>query len=163
MQEFFVDVYRTLRDKPQIITPQDAADYAEILKPQPPSKAHRKRLIRSHEPAPELRGRCEPSPRYEFWKSQMAVLHGTRTVKPNVEPKVPPIRVIAPARSAEFSATPPAYPEPKPMSIASNRPLRKAHLIAIARKLHVDYEFDMFELTDLFGSVEAFDHAVRNT
>ncbi len=88
MQSQFVDVYRHMRDNAKPVTQQDAADLAKVREPQPPSRAHLKRLARGgigkvSQPRPY----GEPSETTKIARQQLdfikmldAMAGGTRTV-----------------------------------------------------------------------------------
>jgi hypothetical protein len=162
MDRVMVETYRYLRDHAKPISQRDAADLAKIRAPQPPSKALLKRVKRHQEGRPFLE---RPRPyvtsdetqyvrmQNDFFKSQMAQLCGTRTIKPDPEPIRKPQQswvYVEPVQKQEL------YPEPKPFTFMSEeqaKSLRKDHLVALYRAgLHVD----MIEVVELFGSFECF-------
>jgi len=108
MQQQFVDVYRYMRDNAKPVTEQDAADLAKIRAPQPPSKAHLKRLARAgHGPVPEPRRLPERSLdariRQDWAKEQWAQLGGTRTIaSANGKPRLENVYLRRPPAEAEL-------------------------------------------------------------
>jgi hypothetical protein len=157
VQKEFVDTFRSLRDHGFVGKPKarDADDLAKLRHFQAPSKGLRKTLARSHEPAPELRGRREPQPEYEFFKAQMALLGGSRTIVPAPAPLLPRkdgiVFVEAPSRTEHCA----------PEKGAANRPLRRTSIVANAKMVYAEYEPDMFDVIDAFGTFEAFKEAIK--
>lgn len=176
MQKQFVDVYTYMRDNAKPVTEQDAADLAKIRAPQPPSKAHLKRLARAGQgyvPEPHrLPERSSPARVRQDWaKAQLAQLGGTRTIaSANGKPRGEEVFIYA-AGASELSERAARAPRvalgsvdaksgdiPK-SSTDKDKSLKRDHMLAMGKMLYRDYQPDMFDVIDAFGSMEAYNKA----
>lgn len=90
----------------------------------------------------------------DFHKRVIAQLGGSRTVVAAAETgKIPSFtrEIAAPART-----------EARPMTDAEkNRPLRRAHIQAMSKLVYTEYEPDMFDVLDAFGSFATYGEALK--
>ena len=164
MDREMVEIYRHLRDFGKPISQRDAADYCAIRAPQPPSRAHLKRLERHRENRPFVEKPREYAPpseqtkinrkQLDFFKSQMAMLGGTRTIAVP-EPVEREYMYVEPVQRKE------QWPEAKPLGPTPEQAakLERDHLVALGR---ANIEISMFRILDAFGSFECFRKAVDN-
>lgn len=169
MDSYLVEAYRYLRDNAKPVSQRDAADLAKVRAFEPPSRAHLKRHRRhlthgegNYVPAPRplpptSRATLEKRMSNQFFKEQMALLGGSRTVAPAPEPYVRPRETwyyVPHAGRTEL------YPEPKPFAFMSEeraRSIVRDHLVALGR---AGLDVDMFLILDIFGSYECYGKAL---
>lgn len=159
MDRYHVETWRYLRDHAKPVTWQDMADLVKVRTFEPPSPAHRKRIaLGGHGHVPEPRDYPDPSPftvqnrtMNEFFKAQMSLLGGTRTVAPAPEPclvrREQMLTHISPLRNQD--ATEPDY-------AGRFRMGERKHLRELAKRVYVDDQPDMFRVLDAYGSFEAY-------
>lgn len=177
MQREFVDVFRYMRDVKKPTTPTEAEALDKLHAPQPPSKAHLKRLARAgHGLVPEPRRLPERSSeallRQEWAKAQWSQLGGTRTIaSANGKPRVEQVFLYSAAntelkeraartpRVAPGPALAPATPKTGNIPKTDTR-LKQAHILAMSKLVYSEYEPDMLEVIEAFGSIEAYNRAL---
>ena len=157
MNDYQVEVYRQLRDHGKPVTQQDAADFIKIREPQPPSRAHLARLKRhalgrrfvdAPFTVPKSAEARQAEIQRAFHKRIIADLGGSRTIVPTDAPRSRPLQYIIPARSAEMS-----YDE---KLTRKGQHLAREHIVANGRLMFQDYQPDMFDVLDAFGSFPAY-------
>lgn len=172
MDSYLVEAYRYLRDHAKPISERDAADLTKVRTFQPPSKAklkrHRRHLTHGEGCyVPKPRGYPSPSRvtletrmMNEFFKQQMSIIKGSRTVAPSVDP--PPY--VRPRETWFYVPHPnrtELYPEPKPlryMTEEAARGLVRDHLKALGK---AGLEVDMLLILDVFGSFDCYREALK--
>lgn len=168
MFAYHVEAYRFLRDHAKPYTQQDAADLAKIRAPQPPSRSLRKRIRRSQlglSPRVEHAPRAyAPSPvaseidrRREFFHRTIAQLGGSLTVRaaPHHETKAGGIRWVDADRNKPIEPKSRACSEAEVAELRA-RADRKTTILALSRMIHTEYQPDMLEVIELFGSIEEY-------
>lgn len=157
MNTEMVETYRYLRDHGKPISERDAADYAAIRAPAPPSRALGKRIRRAqlgldprvdrNPPKPQQLGNI---PTIEFHKRVIQQLGGSLTIAPKPD---------------EYQRKPLFYHEQNgPIEPQSERErlnsqaryLQRSHMRAMTKMVYGEYQPDMFEIIDNFGSFEAY-------
>lgn len=166
MNREMVETYRYLRDNGKPISQRDAADYAAIRAPQPPSRALLKRVKRAQlglnpRREGEIREYSQVSPEIEAKKRQLAFhrkvisqLGGSLTIAPAAEYVRPPIQYHDAQGPIKHQSERDALTE-------ASRRLQRQHMIAMSRRLYVDDQPDMFEVLDNFGSFKRYSQEIK--
>lgn len=152
-----VETYRYLRDHGKPISERDAADYAKIRTFTPPSRALLKRVTRAQlgkdprrmevpprpydEPSPDT---LQTRKQLEFHKRIIQALGGSLTIAAPYEP--PPLQYVDSRNS--------------PIQQRSEREhwrrMMRESIRARCRMVYEEFQPDMFEVLDAFGSFEAY-------
>lgn len=167
MNRDMVETYRYLRDHAKPCSERDAADLAKVRAPQPPSRA----LLQRHKRHAENRPFVEPyvaakpvSPetlalrrQLDFHKKVIADLGGNPFIEPTpyARPRPVPIQVIDGARNSPFPKTQWDRLE------SEKRNLQQRRIIGLSRMAYHEFEPDMFEVLDTFGSFENYKEEVK--
>jgi hypothetical protein len=160
MNREMVETWRYLRDHGKPYTQQDAADYAKIRDFTPPSKAHvklhrRAQLGMPTHPVPEPR---EYAPKSEevlkserqraFYRKVIGQLGGSITIPPAPDFR-PPIGRILPEGPIQHKSE-------REQLIENGRRLARESIRESCKMLYSDYQPDMFEVLEAWGSIEAW-------
>lgn len=163
MDRYFVDVYRELRDHPRICSERDAADYREILAPQPPSRAHIRRLRNADkpyfDPAIDRKPLTEETLRARnanaFFKRQMAKIGAReRTIVPAPDAPRKRVRLVTIERPVQSQEN--RWPEPKPFSLMSDEQRDRLDKDRQINLWRTGQDVDMAEIARLWRSAECF-------
>ena len=176
MDNYHVEAYRWLRDHAKPISQQDAADLAEVRKfgGLDEARASKMRILRQRMQAMKPfveKPRAYPEPKPEtvtkrasnqWYKEQMALLGGTRTIAPAGEPLVE--QYYRPKSEWYYVPDPrntELYPEPKPFTMMTEEracALVRDHLVAMGK---AGLDVDMFMILRVFPSYEAYGAAIK--
>lgn len=159
MDPTMVETYRFLRDHGKPISQQDAADYAKLRAPQPPSRALLKRIKRAQlgktpqrdkparDYAPETAETALMRVRNDFHKRVIADLGGSLTVKPSGPVDRPFVNYVPATRNE-------AMTDPAALLEAKWQHLKREQLAALAKIRN--WQPDMFDILNNFGSFSAY-------
>lgn len=151
-----------LRDHAKPVVPDDVGQLAEVREQTPPSKAHVKRLTRLRPVVGRVQKFLEvgddPTAARAAHNATIAkahamlAKHGLAT-KPYVAHPLPP------------KPAPVVVPEPPrahPLEQARDYRVERAHMIAMAKMVHRDFQPDDARIMRVFGSHEAWERAKRS-
>lgn len=173
MDRYHVEAYTYLRDHAKPVSLQDRADLAEVRKFGGVAESN---IARAHverhralckrpfvEPPIERKPLSAETKRAlyanSFYKQQMALLGGTRTVAP-VYPEIYP----RPESTWRYEPQPrntELWPEPKPFTFMTEEKacsIVRDHLVALAKS---GLEVDMYMVLRVFSSFEAYRRAIE--
>lgn len=166
MNREMVETYRFLRDRARPVSQQDAADLEKVRAPMPPSKAHLARIKRhangvrfmeqeraTREYSVDEQQRLK---RLDFYNRTIADMGGSRTIQASetFQSRGPTMVDVQAARSREL--------EPKPvrdeLALLAHkaRQARAKQLRDLVHMYKTQYEPDMFDVLDTFGSFDSF-------
>lgn len=172
MDPRFVEAFEYFRDRARNgVTPASHLDVVNAKRdyiPLSPAQADLQRtarkgkhvdkwtaLVRAPDKQKEFEARQR---RVGFFDLVVANMGGSPSIKAVAGGWEPPIREVAPARNAPFAQDIDLEVE-RTVKVCEDR---KDQLIALGRMIYREYEPDMFEVTELFGSVSAYWKVVRN-
>lgn len=162
MDPTMVETWRYLRDHGKPISERDAADYAKIRNFTPPSRALLKRVTRAQLGKDPRRLTVPPRPygpdtpetlqrrkQLDFHKRVIQSLGGSLTIAaPEYEP--PPLQYV------ESRNGPIQQRTERERLDADGRRMMRESIRARCRMVYEEFQPDMFEVLDAFGSFEAY-------